>query len=275
MNHKLIEENVQPKDMPYLSPSSINLFIKEPALWVMKHFFGQTGIFGIYAMRGVAIEDGVNAFVSGACKEDAAMHALDNFSEKAFSWADTDLLETLESQMYDWTLKAIEALQATASGGRITMQKELDSELFGFPIRGFLDYETETLDIDLKTCNTLPTVVTRGDRKGFLSKSKADNVRQQAIYNAVTGKETALLYVAPDGFMSHTILQEEIDEIMPSVEEALEKIKYLLTLPISGVIKESQPNWKSMEYGFFWDDNLRALANHLWAKYKPEGGKEL
>jgi hypothetical protein len=35
-----------------LSPSSINLFIEEKALWVLKHYYKMYGETNIYAVRG-------------------------------------------------------------------------------------------------------------------------------------------------------------------------------------------------------------------------------
>lgn len=275
----LIKDRVNPKELPKLSPSSINLYAEDPTLWVLKHFYGATSGFNIHAMRGVAIEEGVNTFLSlpnldrGERLQQALERSTEHFSESAFFWGDDDLLETIEAQLDDWTENAIMSLEeviATAKGKLPTMQNEIETEIEGVPVRGFLDYSFDKLQTDLKTATQVPNPVTRGTRKGFLPAGKKANVRQQAIYNKATGKETSLLFVSPTESYHHVLGDEELAEAMVDVVELVKEMKKLLTCDIDDVINSIVPKWKSMNYSFYWDANLRRLAHELWSEQTEE-----
>jgi hypothetical protein len=273
----LIEDRVQPKELPKLSPSSINLFDQDPALWVLKHFYGSTGDFNIHAMRGVAIEEGLNLFMTLPTldvperTQQALNRSEEHFNDLAFFWGDDELFEQIEDLIPQWAEVCIDALTTILpEKAKVDQQIEIDTTIEGVPIRGFLDYSTEDLQIDLKTATQIPNPVTRGPRKGFLPAAKKANVRQQSIYHKATGKKTSLLYVSPDGFYHHELGEEELAEAMEDVKIIVEKMKKLLTSPIKDVIKDTVPNWKAMNYSFYWDENLRRIAKELWEDYKPE-----
>lgn len=270
-------ELVQPKDLPKLSPSSINLYDQDPALWVLKHFYGQTSEFNIYAMRGVALEDALNAYLStyptiGKPKalQGASKGCISDFGEKAFFWGDDELLEDIEAKIEPWLGKCVEALDSIGKEEMPTQQVEIFTEIEGVPIRGFIDYTYSDLQVDLKTANTVKTAVTRGPRKGMLPSDKKANVRQQAIYNKATGLETSLLYVSPEEYYHHILSKEELDTAMNDVVVVVKKMKELLELPIKDVIAITEPKWKTMNYSFYWDAPLRRLANQLWGHLKED-----
>lgn len=269
----LIEDRVQPKELPNLSPSSINLYLVDPALWVLKHFYKQTSGFNIYAMRGVAVENGLNHWVKTlhenesidvqAVTKEAVDIALTYFQENSFYWDDEDLKIKIEADIEPWVKNAIKAL-LEVSEEVPKQQVVILTEIEGLKVGGFLDYDYEELQTDLKTVNNLPKIVSRGDRKGFLPKDKQGNVRQQAIYKLATGKETSLLYVTPTESLNHIISDAEAEEAMIEVKRACKEIKTLLELPIEEIIDRTPPNWKTMEHSFYWDEPLRRLAHDLW-----------
>lgn len=269
----LLEDRVQPKELPKLSPSSINLYLVDPALWVMKHFYKQTSGFNIYAMRGVAVENALNHYVKTMNERDSVVMsevekeavdiALAYFQENSFYWDDEELKIKIEADIDPWVKNAIKALYSLERDIP-KQQSDILVEIEGLPVGGFVDYDFETLQTDLKTCNSLPKIVSRGDRKGFLPKEKQANVRQQAIYKLAKGKETSLLYVTPTEHLHHVISDAEAEEAMAEVKRACKEIKHLLTLPVEEIIDATVPKWKSMEHSFFWDEPLRRLAHDLW-----------
>lgn len=268
---KPLEGMVKPKEPPMISPSSINLYLQDPALWVLKHFYGQTSEFNIHAMRGVAIEDGVNDFYENG--SDPVEKALESFSEKAFFWSDEDLVQKIEQDIPDWVQQTLLALPTTAEA-TLQTQEEVRGEYMGVTLRGFIDYTLPDRKIDLKTVTQLPKISTRGVRKGMIESKKKANIRQQTIYNMISGDPVYLLYVTPEDSYMHEVTPEEHEEAMADIDPALEGMKKLLTMDIESVISESVPNWKSMKYSFYWDEPLRKLAMTVWKDYQPKEQEE-
>jgi hypothetical protein len=268
INHcKLDESKVNPSQLPNLSPSSINLYITDPALWVLKHFYNTRGDFGIHAMRGIAVEDGANHFYSPASPTyiESMKVAVDSFVKLSFFETDEDLLVEAESLIPAWVEVSLDGLKSI-DFGHPKMQETIETEIEGLPVGGFIDYSFDNLQVDLKTTMNLPSPVKRGGRRGFLPVSKAANVRQQAIYKKATGKETALLYVTPNEFYLHTVNDYECGEAMIRVKEACREIKNLLTSDIDDVIANTIPDWDSMN-SFYWDDRLKELAHEVWGDF--------
>ena len=264
---KPLEGRVKPDELPLISPSSINLYITDPALWVLKHFYGETSEYNIHAMRGTAIEDGINAKIEEG--KDPVSVAIQNFGDMAFHWSDDELLESIEQQIPDWVKNGLEAVLEIGTPDKI--QEELRGEHFGVPLRGFVDYTIGDKKIDLKTATKLPKVSSRGARKGMLEAGKKANLRQQTIYNLISGDPVYLLYVSPEGSYLHEVTPDEFDEAMEDLVPAIEGMKKLLTMDINDVIVNSVPKWKTMKHSFFWDEPLRRLADKLWKDHKPKG----
>lgn len=264
-------DRLNPKELPVLSPSSINLFIQDKALWVLKHFFGQYGEFNIYAMRGVGIEEGLNLYYQTGDKQQGIDYAIDYFTEKSFGWGDLELLESIEAKIPEWIENCIKSIEKEFKGEVPELQKGIETELEGFKITGLVDYSFTKEDTDLKTLNTLPKIVSRGPRKGFLEAGKKANVRQQAIYNQATGKRTSLLFVTPEEHLRHILdNEEELKEGLDSAREACQEIKKILDMDYETMLEYTVPNWKSINYSFFWDEKLRDFAHDVWFFYQED-----
>lgn len=267
----VIKERVKPAELPVISPSAINLFLQSKALWVLKHFYGLTSQMNIYAMRGVAIENAVNAFFRGDAKtrEEAAQMAVEEFQTKAFFWGDQELSDSIEAKIGPWVEQAIKSIVALDRSEKLELQNRVDTEIEGLKVGGFVDYTfVDGLQLDLKTCNTLPSVVTKGPRKGLLPKDKDANVNQQSVYYKARPLPTALLFVSPEGSLYHHLAEDETNAGMKRVEAACREIKWLLESDMEDIIASTVPNWKTMEYGFYWDEKLRKAAHDIWWDYE-------
>lgn len=259
-----------------LSPSSLNLFLKEPALWVMKHFYGIRGGSNIYAIRGKLVEKCVNILIEAditledyieECTKDAKQGIrLSCIKEKSWSIEGIMVTEKDLEEFYKWGVHAFLNLPDMKS--IVSRQDYVSTEYLGITLGGYIDYfckptntGTPPFNLDLKTCNKLPVIVSKGDRKGMLSKTKADNVRQQIVYSLATSINSDLLYVTPTESLRYRITQRDIDEVMPSIQEGIKKIKYLLTLNIKDVIIDVEPGKMN---SFYWDDELRIHARRIW-----------
>lgn len=266
---KPIEDRINnPEGLTHLSPSSINLFIKEPSLWIMKHFYGLTSFTNVYADRGTHIENGVNSLIENPklTVSNAADIALEGFQKDTFFWDEEDITDEIEHNIPAWvknTNKALEEISDEAP----SLQKEIDFSIEGVKIKGFIDYEYDDLLVDLKTVNTVPSPCSRGARKGMLKSDKNDNVRQQSIYNKAEDKRVCLLFVSPDASYAHYLTDEELQPRFEEAVQSVKNIKKLLTKDIEDVIKDYIPDMKKAQWSFYWDDKLRKAAEDIWWDY--------
>jgi len=242
-----------------LSPSSLNLFLKEPALWVMKYFYGIRGEGSIYTMRGKLVEDRVNQIIEGSQQYSFYKHCLSEIL------LDTDNIEIREQDLKDfekWGNYAYNCLPKELNiHSIVSMQRHVKTVIKGVTVGGYIDYEYPECIVDLKTTNKLPIICSRGERKDMISKTKVDNVRQQVVYHLATKKTIKLLYVTPTDHLLYTITQRDIEEVMPSILEGIKKIKKCLTLKKEDAILHIQPEKTN---SFYWTDKLREEARKIW-----------
>lgn len=259
----LIKERVNAEELPVLSASSINMYLKDPAAWVLKHFYGVRTEENIYAARGKAVESGILAKTP-----EEVNAALREFRDVSFFHEDEELCESIAFDLSGWISEGKKALQVLCDAhGAFDVQKELTGEIDGLPFTGFLDYSFADIDVDLKTAKDVPSAVTRGPRVGMLPATKNDNVRQQAIYNHLTGKRTALLFCSPVESFFHELTAEEMKPLFSEVREAVAGIKDLLKMDMKDILAKHQPDWTKMRYSFYWDDASKALAEEVWEDY--------
>lgn len=244
-----------------LSPSTVNLFIKDPALFIMKHFYKMTSSLNIYAIRGQAVEMAVNERLKGKSLEESVNIALDFYYEQTFDLP-VDTLD-IEYILPQWAEKAVTTL-TTINGDRTPlMQTKLEFEINGMPFKAFLDYDYTDETIDLKTCTKLPGIVSRGDRKGFLPADKRDNVRQQCIYRKATGKKASLLFITNEEHQLYTIQDSEYEMYMEEVNKVIEEIQVILTKGNKYATTKYRPNEKLFNT-FYWNKEMIQKAKEIW-----------
>lgn len=245
-----------------LSPSSINLFIEEPALWLLKHFKGLRGDSNIYAIRGKLVETFINMQLDSG-KEPSFQDWVKEVLPSVFF----DKVEFNEYDLkgfYNWgKLCYKNYLDNTKEYGKlVTRQREVSGTVDGVLLAGYIDFEFEDTIVDLKTANKVPSLLVRGDRKGQLPAFKAANIRQQAVYSMLSGKKVALLFANEAGeSLLYKVTDKDIEEVMPSILDTIKKIKKCLDNGFEKSIIWNKPwNMGSM----FWNDNLRAEAKKIW-----------
>lgn len=243
-----------------LSPSSLNLFIEEPALWVAKQFFEVMGETNIYCVRGSLVENVLNDWLD--TKEVAPFEKYINKMLSKTMFIKGDVTEDTYREIYNW---GVGCTRAFATEGLLTptsKQRRVEGELEGIRIGGYLDYEFGGHSIDLKTTAKLPVIVSRGDREGLLSKTKAANVRQQLIYSCLTGEPTTLFYVDANGdYLRYQITERDKEEHWEVIVKSIEEIKRLLTFTKKAVLKEVEP--KNLN-SFYWCEVTREFADRAW-----------
>lgn len=270
-----------------LSPSSLNTYLKDPALWILKHFYGLTGGSNIYSVRGKMVEKYVNMCLT---KQVDSVSFLEyhitisaeelkkpenfvlNIKGIAKAYLVVDGIAVKEQELrefYEWGRHAHRICKHCFSnfmykGGEVTQQRRVLGEINRLKIGGYLDYDLFGVATDLKTCNKLPIIVSRGEREGMISKTKVDNVRQQVIYQLLTGFEVKLLYVSPGLSLVYDVTQRDIDEVMPSITQGIKEIKNLIEIGKEEAVRITDLG--KMGNPFMWTPELKQQAKEIWKK---------
>ncbi len=250
-----------------LSPSSLNVFIRDEASWVMRTFYKEYGESNIYAVRGILVEHCVNMMLESRGNTSFMDYSFSAILETISQGIEFDM-DQLRS-FYDWGIECYAILPPIYN---LVVDKQIryKGEIKGVKMAGYVDYlvENRSYCVDLKTVSKLPIIVSRGKRKGLIGTAKKENIRQMIIYRILSGKPQRLYYVDEQGdCVIYKVGYRDYKEHLPVIYEALKRIKYLLTLKIENVIIEVQPDEKKMDnsFSFDWSDNLRDKAKQIWS----------
>ena len=95
----------------HLSPSSVNMFAGSSTAWVARYLLGYKFSAGPSAWRGIAVEDGLSAWMfKGADVQAAANIALEKFDELKGGLNFDDNVEKERRRIYRYVVNAIDAL---------------------------------------------------------------------------------------------------------------------------------------------------------------------
>lgn len=234
-----------------LSPSSINLFKSNQALWVLKQYYGIRTPSGDAALRGKYVEDGLNHYLVNECYEDA----IDIAHTKA------DVEQRLErSDYFDNALLAIQEF----CDSEPEQQVYIECNINDVDIHGYIDYEFEDKCVDLKTTNKLPVLLKSTPKLGQLPAAKMDNIRQQTVYHIATGKPQTLAYVSPTGYYLHDVQEAEFERGLDSVKAIIEDIKALDLLCEEERLKHTAPFVEKLYYHPFVPKEIYEQALEIW-----------
>jgi hypothetical protein len=199
----------------HLSPSSLNNYAANPALWVGKYLLGWKEDFGPAATRGHAVEAGLDSWLYERDSLKAAEIALGQFAEKTAGQAD-DEHELERANIAPMLSQAINAL----SGFPKPLSRQIKVEHYvngiEIPIVGYVDYHFEECGLDLKTTKACPSSI------------KADNGRQCALYSVAKNKPWKVLYVTAKKFALYDLAQEDAELHMRDLERAARSVRHLL-----------------------------------------------
>jgi hypothetical protein len=243
-----------------LSPSSLNLFIEEPALWVLKQFFEIRTEANIYCVRGSLVEGVLDDWLDTGKVAPFKKYMNKMLSETMFIKGDVTK-ETYRG-IYDWGIGCSKAFKESGYTSVLHKQTKVEGELEGLQMAGYIDYDLGHKIVDLKTTAKLPVIVSRGVREGLLSKAKGANVRQQLIYMALTQRPCSLFYVDGAGnYLEYDVTERDRDEHWETIVKNIGEIKRLLTFTKKSVIKEVEP--KNLN-SFYWDGVTKEFAEKVW-----------
>lgn len=179
-------------NVTHVSPSSLNLWAAEPALWVMERLLKKRAPVGAAAHRGNAVETGVARVLEGATIDDGQAAALKEFNERTALSSDPKREKESDS-LNDFVVVGVECLKDY--GKPTGQQRKISWEHpdVAVPFIGFVDfdYSDHGILVDLKTTHRCPSSIsTAHARQVALYAAASDNMSARVAY--VTTKKHAV-----------------------------------------------------------------------------------
>lgn len=236
-------------DIKHLSPSSLNLYAANPALWVGRYLFGWRDDSSVAAHRGAAVEAGLDLWLFKRNIGDAIAKALATFAELTQGEA-SDEHEAERSNIAPMISQAAAALSGVPMP--IGRQIRVDYHVSGVevPIIGYIDYLFEGFLLDLKTSKACPSAI------------KADHGRQVALYAHVKERPAKILYVTAKKFALYDLPSDEAQIHLSDLERMARAVRHLLAksknaMDAAGFFAPSRDDFR-------WNDALLEKADNLW-----------
>jgi hypothetical protein len=235
----------------HLSPSSLNLWQGEPALWVMRYLHGTRDDAGPAAKRGQAVEAGLDLFLMGQKDFDACCKAArDNFELNTGGVID-EAHDDERDVIVPMLAQAMSVMRD--SPPLLARQVRVEAWLDGIdvPVMGYCDYVLENkVIVDLKTTHRLP------------SKPKPDHVRQVALYAHARQAPVTLLYVTKAKSARYAIAETECAEALADLTRVARSLRKMLAA--AGDKTEAAefvaPNFEN----FYWTPETITAAKDIW-----------
>jgi len=248
----LLKHNIK-----YLSPSSISLFISNPALYVLEKIFGYKFTAGAAAHRGRFVEQGVHLVIANKHDiEKVAQLQLSNFIEYCKQMG-------IEKDEYEKELefidRAIKKLPSELSqfGQIVGYQKEVGYVHNGVKIKGYTDFEFKNKDnllfVDLKTTGKSIKVSTAHKIQQYIY-SKATNVSNKLFYIQVLKKS--------ENIVDYSLTLEDENQIPRIIDQAINNIITLCSLANSKddfkrLVTPNPDDWK-------WSKDKIKARKEVW-----------
>lgn len=233
----------------HLSPSSLNLWLAEPAMWVLRYVHGYKDRAGPAMARGTAVEAGMQALLAGTVLDGAVTAAHVNY----------DLNEPEDRDGREEERALIAPMLAQVAGAvagwplPVSYQRKVSLRYEGgesVPIVGYVDFEMDDCVVDLKTTKALP------------SKPRAEHVRQVSLYALATGKAARLAYVTPKKFAVYDVAPSDIEAGWQQLRRAARALeKTLAASPSTESLNDfCVPNFDS----YYWDEQSILRAKEVY-----------
>jgi hypothetical protein len=234
------------------SPSALNLFAAEPAMFVLERILGEKQIVGVPAHRGVAIEDGVTHGVVNpkAALRDCIDIALTKYDALTCLTGDPRRMQ-YRATIGDMVERAVSELRQYGVPSRTQGFIEWKPPGIELPIVGYFDYEWSQHGIiaDLKTSEKMPSEI------------KTGHARQVALYALSDNIDARLLYVTPKKMTPYRL--ENIREHRKALLRIAQTVERFLALSDEPeyFVSITMPDLDS----FYWNNPAsRQLAYKHW-----------
>lgn len=232
----------------HLSPSSLNNYAANPALWVGKYLLGWKDEFGPAATRGSSIEAGLDHWLYQRDKETAIQKAYQHFATNTDGQADDDH-EAERSNLEPMLLQAISALGNFSTPNARQLRLEYYVDGVEVPVIGYTDYEWTEYGLDLKTTKACPSSI------------KADHGRQVALYSAAKRRPWKVLYVTAKKSALYDQTPEDAALHLRDLERAARSVRHLLSKSSDG--KDALRFFAPDPDNFRWSPETITMAREM------------
>lgn len=237
-----------------VSPSQINLFLTEPAIWVMNRLWKVYGDMGPAAWRGTAVEKGLEAIlVHNRSYEDAIKWANTVFKEEAKGYAGEDL--EAESSLIEPMLKQAINLFLPIDGLQRT-QVKLEGEIHGVLVTGIMDFVYEDFVIDLKTTKRCPSAI---------ENISSEHMTQLAIYRLLSHKKQRIAYATDKKGAIYDPPDSSLNRLERRIIPAIKAMKRAWDISFDEGDEEVAILYPPRDMSsFYWNEKTRMEANKIW-----------
>lgn len=246
----------------HLSASSLNAYLAEPAIWVMRYVY-KIKSESAAMFRGTAVEKALCDSLRQNAGVEACIHTaeflFDSECERArFPLGHPDIVKE-RSAIRPMIESGYVGLIPLAEDG-MEFQKRIEIDLgVGIPLIGYADIVGSKI-YELKTTLRMPT-----DEKSL----KRAHLRQAAIYSVHEGKPAELCYISPpvksgahQGFKLFPV--KETRGYMEELKRTARSLRAVLTMASS---KKELTEILVPDYDRFqWDDESIAHAKRIWGE---------
>lgn len=241
----------------HLSPSSLNLWAAEPALWVMERLLGRRSPTSANAVRGRAVECGVHVGLMDPAKPVADCVAVAcRLFDRSMVLESDPRREAERKRIPGYVEHGLAELRQYGAPSAYQERVSIALDDVPVPIVGFIDwrFDAHGLIVDLKTAERLPSAISNGHgRQGAVyAKAHGNYGTRFAYVKPVTGKKDGRAVVV------YEMTGEEIDRHLAALREIAIRLGRFLALStdpqeLAGLLV---PNYDA----FYWTNPI-ARAN--------------
>ena len=240
----------------HLSPSKINLWVSDPALFIATYLCGMKGSYGVGAFRGSAVEHALEKKLSN---KDFPQKAIDEFLYGSF---DKECVEHNISEDNEKLIKERTALELYYNSA-LDIYSEFGTpthyqhkvyysrhEDLPIPFLGYIDFVYEDAIRDLKTVGVRP------------SKFSVAHQRQLAVYSkAFPEKELWCDYVTKKEALSFKVqnVEQRLKEVI-NISFGLQKFLSISDDPYE-LASMIHPNYDS----WMWSEEMKEKSTKIWS----------
>jgi hypothetical protein len=240
----------------HLSPSKINLWVNDPALFIGTYLCGMKGSYGVGAFRGTAVEHALEKKLSN---KDFPQKAIDEFLYGSF---DKECVEHNISENDDKLIKERKTLESYYNVALETYANFGQPELYQhkiyyslhedlpIPFLGFIDFVYADSIRDLKTTGIRP------------SKFSIAHQRQLAVYSkAFPDKELWVDYVTKKEAVSFKLqnVEQRLNEVI-KIAFGLQKFLSISDDPFE-LASMHHPNFDN----WMWNEDMKKQSTKIWS----------
>ena len=177
------------KSLLPLSFSHLNEFAFYRERWALRRIFGYEFPTSASAIRGQAVESGLNMVLNGISIEEASLKMLDEYDDNCSRITDPKIEEERNNLVPLLDLGAKTFQHYAFRWELLDYQKKVELEIEGVPLIGYTDFHFEDKNskedffIDLKTSKNMPSTIS------------ISHAMQQAIYHKATNSRQILWYL--------------------------------------------------------------------------------